>query len=312
MTNDASGRRYGSVEETLRERFTRGEIDAEEYERSLEGLKNDNATARVRGAKSKLLVAGLAAAALLTVGAGAVYAQGGSMMGGNDAGSETDGNGMGGMMNGGMMGSMMGGQGGMGSMMGEQGMSGGQMMGSFDEEQPFDLQFIDQMTMHHEGAIMSSKHMISDSERPELRQLAENIQRSQSEQIKQMQEWRGEWYGDAGQTSGMPAGMMEGMMGDGMMEEMMGGSMQGMMGGDATDAMFLRMMVPHHQMAVDMADEALDRNAEHPELEELAQTIRDEQSAEIELMQGYLDEIEASTGEQEGSMMDAGEPHHEH
>ncbi len=292
MTNGASGRRYGSMEETLRGRFSRGEIDAEEYQRSLEGLKSDDVTAPVRGAKSKLLVAGLAAAVLLAVGGGAVYAQGqeSSMMGGNDAGTETDGNGMG---------SMMGGQGGMSSMMGEQGMSGGRMMGSFDEEQPFDLQFIDQMIMHHQGAIMSSNHMISDSERPELRQLAENIQQSQSEQIEQMQEWREEWYGDdVGQTSGMSAGMMEGMMGDGMMEGMMGGSMQEMMGGDATDAMFLRMMIPHHQMAVDMVDQALDGNAEHPELAELAQTIRDEQSAEIELMQGYLDEIEASTGEQ--------------
>jgi len=217
------------------------------------------------------------------------------MMGGNDAGSEVDGNGMDGMMNGGQMGSMMGGQGGggMGSMMGDG--QTGSMMGSFDENRPFDLQFIDQMTMHHEGAIMSSEHMIGDSERPELRQLAENIQRTQAEQIEQMQAFREEWYSDDEQTSGMPAGMMEEMMDDGMMNEMMGGSMQEMMGGDATDAMFLRMMIPHHQMAVDMADEALDGNAEHPELAELTQTIRDEQSAEIELMQGYLDEIERTT-----------------
>ncbi|MDQ3638314.1 MAG: DUF305 domain-containing protein, partial [Actinomycetota bacterium] len=89
-----------------------------------------------------------------------------------------------------------------------------------------------------------------------------------------------------------------------------GGSMQEMMGGNATDEMFLRMMIPHHQMAVDMAEQALEE-AEHPELEELAQTIIDEQTAEIELMQGYLDEIEASTGGQEGPNMDAGEPHHE-
>jgi uncharacterized protein (DUF305 family) len=35
-----------------------------------------------------------------------------------------------------------------------------------------------------------------------------------------------------------------------------------------------------------MSEEALDGNVEHPELAELAQSIRDEQSAEIELMQG--------------------------
>jgi len=133
--------------------------------------------------------------------------------------------------------------------------------------------------VHHQMAIMSSEHMISDSERPELRQLAENIQESQSEQIEQMQAWRAEWYPDAGRTSGTTNGMME----DGMMEQMMGG-------GNA-DAMFLRMMIPHHQDAIDMSEQALER-AEHPELKELAQTIIDEQSAEIELMQGYLEEIE--------------------
>jgi len=180
----------------------------------------------------------------------------------------------------------MGDEDGMGSMM-----SGGGMMGSFDEDRPFDLQFIDGMTMHHEGAIMSSKHMISDSKRPELRELAEDIEESQSGQIDQMQEWRDEWYPDAGQTSGMPAGMMEGMM-----EGMMGGSMQEMMGGDATDEMFLRMMIPHHQMAVDMSEKALDE-AEHPELENLARKIINEQTAEIELMKGYLEEIEAAEKE---------------
>lgn len=250
--------------------------------------KGDRRSIAKGRSKARFLVAGLAVAALLAVGGGVAFGQMGS--GGDDTGS---------MMGGGQtgsngMGSMMNGQGGMGSMMNGGGMSGG-MMGSFDEEQPFDLQFIDQMTMHHEGAIMSSRMMIGDSERPELRQLAENIQESQSEQIEQMQAWREEWYPDAEQTSGMPAGMMDEMMGDGMMDQMMGGSMQEMMGGDATDEMFLRMMIPHHQMAVDMADQALEE-AERPELKELAQTIRDEQSAEIELMQGYLEEIEAANG----------------
>jgi uncharacterized protein (DUF305 family) len=224
----------------------------------------------------KYLAAGVALAVLLVAVAGTAFAIG-------RAGSKTSEEGMKPMMGNGHMGSMMNG-----------GAGEGQMMGSFDEEEPFDLQFIDQMIMHHQGAIMSSEHMISDSDRPELRQLAENIQESQSEQIEQMQEWRGEWYGDdAGQNSGMmDQSQMDGMMGDGMM----GGSMQGMMGGDTADAMFLRMMIPHHRLAIDMSEEALDE-AEHPELKKLAQTIIDEQSAEIELMQGYLEEIEASEGE---------------
>ncbi len=232
--------------------------------------------------KIRYLVVALAMVVLLLAGAGITSAavQFGSMMSGG-AMDGRDG-GMGSMM------SMMDDENDMGSMM-----NGGGMMGSFDEDRPFDLQFVDQMTMHHEGAIMSSEHMISDSKRPELRELAENIEESQSEQIDRMQEWRDEWYPDAEQTSGMPAGMMDEMMGDGMMERMMGGSMQEMMGGGATDEMFLRMMIPHHEMAVDMSEKALEE-AEHPELKDLARKIIDEQTAEIELMEGYLKEIEAA------------------
>ena len=227
------------------------------------------------------MAAGLALTMLLVAGAGVTlaYSQMRSMMGG-DADDQS--------------GSMMGG-GRMGAMMNHASTDEGQMMGSFDDERPFDLQFIDQMIMHHEGAIVSSQHMIADSERTELRELAENIQESQTEQIEQMREWREEWYGNAERTFGMmgPTQMDE-MMREGRMEEMMGGSMQGRMGGDMTEGMFLRMMIPHHQVAIDMSELALEE-ADHPELKELAQKIIDEQSAEIELMQGYLEEIESSS-----------------
>jgi uncharacterized membrane protein len=39
-------RREGSAEETLRQRFARGEIDAQDYERSLEVLRNGRASER--------------------------------------------------------------------------------------------------------------------------------------------------------------------------------------------------------------------------------------------------------------------------
>jgi uncharacterized protein (DUF305 family) len=242
----------------------------------------------------RYLAAGLALTMLLVAGAGVTlaYSQMGPMMGGDADGQSDDRSGS--MMGDNGVGSTMGG-GQTGSMMNHGGTDEGQMMGSFDEQRPFDLQFIDQMIMHHEGAIVSSEHMIADSERPELRELAENIQESQSEQIEQMREWREEWYGNAERTFGMmdPTQMDE-MMSDGMMEEMMGGSMQEMMGGDTTDAMFLRMMIPHHQVAIDMSERALEE-AEHPELKKLAQKIIDDQSAEIELMQGYLEKIETSS-----------------
>jgi len=62
---------------------------------------------------------------------------------------------------------------------------------------------------------------------------------------------------------------------------------------NATDRAFVRQMIPHHQMAVDMSEKAL-KEAEHPKLKDLARQIKNEQSAEIKLMQGYLDEIQAA------------------
>lgn len=55
------------------------------------------------------------------------------------------------------------------------------------------------------------------------------------------------------------------------------------------DAMFIAGMVPHHEDAIAMAELALTR-AEHPELKELAQTIIDTQSAEVDQMKEWYRE----------------------
>lgn len=194
-----------------------------------------------------------------------------------------------------------------------QGMSGrgtcmGSGMGSFSADQPFDAQFLAQMTMHHQGAIMSTRAMIADSDRPELRELAEAIISTQQEQVAQMQAWREEWYPDLPATFGMSGGMMtEGMMGGGMMADdesqmgrsrsesgsmrarMSGGMMPGpMMGGDvATEQMYLQMMIAHHRLGVDMAQRA-QQEGTRPELQDLAGVIAAEQAAQIEQMRDYL------------------------
>jgi uncharacterized protein (DUF305 family) len=190
------------------------------------------------------------------------------------------------------------------AMMDGHGMRGQDMsmgMGSFTDDQPFDAQFIDQMSVHHQGAIMSTQAMIADSDRPELRALAEDILTSQREQITQMRDWRAQWYPDLEPTFGMTGSMMSGStMGESMMSgSMMGGagdgdsmmnrSMMGaMMGGSAgIERMYLRMMIAHHQLGVDMAEQA-QRDAVHPELEDLAAVIAEEQAAQITQMRGYL------------------------
>lgn len=186
-----------------------------------------------------------------------------------------------GMMNGSMMnGGMIRGQ------MGP-GMMNGSMMGQgpvVDQNAPFDQRFLDQMTVHHQGAVMSAQMMVADSARPELRDLAQRIITGQQREIDQMRAWRQEWYGSAS-TASLP-GMMSGGMTSGAM--MSRDQMRQMMGASIDfDRMFLQMMIPHHEAAIAMAEQALTQ-AEHPQIKTLAQGILTTQRAEIGEMQGYL------------------------
>ena len=55
------------------------------------------------------------------------------------------------------------------------------------------------------------------------------------------------------------------------------------------DRAFLEDMIPHHGMAVMMSQQVLSRGrAQHPEVTELATTIRDRQHAEIVSMMAWL------------------------
>ncbi|MES2642484.1 MAG: DUF305 domain-containing protein [Myxococcota bacterium] len=54
----------------------------------------------------------------------------------------------------------------------------------------------------------------------------------------------------------------------------------------SSDRMFLEMMVPHHEGAVDMARIALER-AEHPEIKSLAESIIASQEAEVATMSAW-------------------------
>jgi uncharacterized protein (DUF305 family) len=67
------------------------------------------------------------------------------------------------------------------------------------------------------------------------------------------------------------------------------------------DVMFLQMMIPHHQQAIDISDLALTKS-EDVELLALAKNIRDEQGAEIVKMKAWLEEANASLHSDSHSM----------
>lgn len=83
-----------------------------------------------------------------------------------------------------------------GGMMSQSGMHmGGQEdMTALENAPDFDKAFIEEMTPHHQLAIMMANMLQSGTNRPEMQQLAKNITTSQSKEIQQMQAWYVQWY----------------------------------------------------------------------------------------------------------------------
>ncbi len=83
-----------------------------------------------------------------------------------------------------------------GGMMSQGGMhmGGAQDIEALKNASDFDKAFIEQMIPHHQIAIMMARMLESGTTRPEMLQLAKNIQSSQVTEIQQMQGWYAVWY----------------------------------------------------------------------------------------------------------------------
>lgn len=151
----------------------------------------------------------------------------------------------------------------------------------------FDLRFIDAMIPHHQGAVEMANVAQVKSKRPEIKKLADNIIKSQNQEITQMKQWRQAWYpkmGDKpmaynsqmGHTMEMSSDQMKGMM----MSQDLGTA-------DAEfDLRFINAMIPHHEGAVTMAKDVLNKS-KRPEVKKLAQEIVKAQEIEIRQMQQW-------------------------
>lgn len=146
--------------------------------------------------------------------------------------------------------------------------------------QPYDLQFMDTMTAHHQSAIDMAKMVLAKSTNDELKKFAQKIIDDQMKEIGQMKAWRAKWYADKPPAMNMAMpGMADSvkMMTSGGMKKMEAVS------GKEFDSMFLDMMTAHHSAAVTMAKDALTK-AERPEIKTLAGQIIKAQDAEIKQM----------------------------
>lgn len=150
----------------------------------------------------------------------------------------------------------------------------------------YDLRFIDAMILHHQGAVEMAKAAQQKAQHPEIKQLADNIIKSQNKEIAQMQQWRQAWYPQAGQL--MAYNPSQGQMMQMSSEQMQSMKMNKDLGSadPQFDLRFINAMIPHHQGAVTMAEDALSKS-KRPEIRQLAQEIIKAQDAEIAQMQQW-------------------------
>ncbi len=151
----------------------------------------------------------------------------------------------------------------------------------------YDLRFIDGMTIHHQGAVNMAQDVLKQSKRPEMKKLATNIIAAQKREISQMKEWRKTWYAKADNRPMAYHAQMGHMMA--MTPEQMQSMMMTMDLGAADaqfDLRFLNAMIPHHEGALVMAEDAL-KKSKRPEIKKLSQEILTSQKQEIEQMKQW-------------------------
>jgi uncharacterized protein (DUF305 family) len=152
-----------------------------------------------------------------------------------------------------------------------------------------DVTFAQAMIPHHQQAVQMVAMVDGRAADSEVKALAAKIQTAQQPEIDTMTGWLTAW----GQPAPMPAmstnagmghGSMPGMMSDADMTTLKGAN------GAAFDKHFLTMMISHHEGAIDMAQQEVDKG-KNTEATALAAKIITDQQAEITTMKTILDRL---------------------
>ena len=157
-----------------------------------------------------------------------------------------------------------------------------------------DVAFAQMMIPHHEQALQMATLAADRATDPELREIAAAIRSAQEPEIVTLTGWLQSWGmptamptsgGHGHEMSGMGGGSaMPGMMSEQEMSDLMQAT------GVPFDRMFARMMIAHHNGAIQMCNDIAASGAS-PEVRALAGTIEQSQSAEVARLQSILDRL---------------------
>ena len=145
-----------------------------------------------------------------------------------------------------------------------------------------DQHFIDQMIPHHQGAIDMANLALKKSSRPEIIELSNNIIKAQDKEIFDMKSWYKDWFNEEVSTLTSNGGMMS----QGGMHMGSNNDIEILSSAKEFDKEFIEEMIPHHQMAIMMA-QMLKSGTNRPEMLTLANNIIDSQTQEIIQMQEW-------------------------
>ena len=148
--------------------------------------------------------------------------------------------------------------------------------------------FARDMMVHHAQAVEMADIVRDKTRSEEIRTLATDITLTQQAQIGQMRGWLDVW--------GLPITGTEPAMS--WMGDPTTGAMPGMASSkeintlrqaspEKADEQFLKLMIPHHQAAIPMAEAVLKRT-DRPEVEQFARAISSSQKAEVRTMKEML------------------------
>jgi uncharacterized protein (DUF305 family) len=159
-----------------------------------------------------------------------------------------------------------------------------------------DAAFIENMIPHHEGAIAMAELALTKAKTKEVQTLAANIIKNQQEEITTIKAWYTTWFErdvPEDQTNSSMINMSDNDMAAMHTEtgtihmNSMSGDLEALQNAKDFDKEFVTQMIPHHEMAVMMAQMLL-RTSSREEMKTLAQNIIDSQSKEIADMQSWL------------------------
>jgi uncharacterized protein (DUF305 family) len=161
-----------------------------------------------------------------------------------------------------------------------------------------DAMFVNSMIPHHEGAVEMAQLAKTRAEHPEVKQLAAAIVTAQEKEIATMAPIKAELAGEHGDHQ---------MEGDHHVE-MTAAELNELKTAKPFDRTFIDLMVPHHEGALTMAEEQLEKG-ENEELRTLAQEIIDSQKREIAQMRDWREQWYGSAGASGGGHSDGHDGH---